>query len=740
MSKQWAPRPRAARSGKQIKPEAAGAREEVGRGKKRGTTTKKKHGQTQPRGARTKRKDETAKRKGEAHQNAPGRPARPTRPRRACTVTHAWDPGVASSDPKGEVLASTRNSPAAPAESPVERRTVQEPGRVSDRVHTSHTTAAHAAQDRSRRDPPGTTPSRGSERVQRGASPAPLPRPGPAAGTMSPVLGRHTRAPRSRPVNPETTATGLSEGTTATGKPTKAARATGPDVARRTNTGPGGKPERHAASQKQGHKDTCEATTATGCRKPRKRAQQTTNRGTGEGGKGNGAPTLADRTHNLWVAGPGRPLREGGGAWESAQPRTPHTQARDTPPPRCALVLPPQRAKPARKSARRGVADGSPRPQPPHPQPVGIGPRPHGQMTRSRAWESAPTRTPHTQARDASPPLGARVPLRCPAKAAHKSARCGFGDGSPRQRTPHPRPVGSGPRLHAPRTGGRAWESAEPRTPHTRTRGAPPPRAPLCCPKSASSRLARERPVGSVTGPHAHSPRTHSQWVPGPGRKPEEWAVGRGSTFNPGRSTPSQEAPPPPGRPRAAPQRAKRARKSAGCGGGDGSPHPHPPHPQPVGSRPQPHAPRAGGWAWKSAQPGTPHTQARGAPALGRPCAAPKSAKPARKGRPTRRGGSSLKPGEGPQGPRHPLARAKKAEHGTWAANAEGHEPPGTALPAPCTTTAHSAGATPTLGGEARTPREHERTHTQRTRGADPKGNRTEPVERTDRMEWGTGR
>ena len=46
----------------------------------------------------------------------------------------------------------------------------------------------------------------------------------------------------------------------------------------------------------------------------------------------------------------------------------------------------------------------------------------------------------------------------------------------------------------------------------------------------------------------------------------------------------------------------------------------------------------------------------------------------------------------------------------------------------------------PEGGGEAQTPREHERTHTQRTRGADPKGSRTEPAERTDRMEWRTGR
>ena len=43
---------------------------------------------------------------------------------------------MASSDPQGKVSASTRNSPGGLAESPVERQTAQETGRVSDRVRT----------------------------------------------------------------------------------------------------------------------------------------------------------------------------------------------------------------------------------------------------------------------------------------------------------------------------------------------------------------------------------------------------------------------------------------------------------------------------------------------------------------------------------------------------------------------------------------------------------------------------
>ena len=99
-------------------------------------TKEPQNGQPQPGGGRAKQNDKAVRRKGEAHQNAPGRPARLTRPGRTSTRTQARDTGVASSDPQGELTMSTRNSPGAPADSPVERRTVWETGRVSDRVHT----------------------------------------------------------------------------------------------------------------------------------------------------------------------------------------------------------------------------------------------------------------------------------------------------------------------------------------------------------------------------------------------------------------------------------------------------------------------------------------------------------------------------------------------------------------------------------------------------------------------------
>ena len=125
-----------------------------------------KNGSPPPRRGRANKEGKKSGHRGdEAHQNAPGRPARSIRPGQARTCTHARDPGVASSDPQGKVSGSTRNSPGAPAEDPAARRTVTR--------STRNTTAAHAAQDRRRRDPPGTTPHRGPEGVRRGARPGP---------------------------------------------------------------------------------------------------------------------------------------------------------------------------------------------------------------------------------------------------------------------------------------------------------------------------------------------------------------------------------------------------------------------------------------------------------------------------------------------------------------------------------------------------------------------------------------
>ena len=231
---------------------------------------------------------------------------------------------------------------------------------------------------------------------------------------------------------------------------------------------------------------------------------------------------------------------------------------------------PPQRAKPARKSARCGVGDGS---HPPHPQPVCSRPRPHArkeewsgqgerptphaphpgkrrplpapscrpnsahsQLARARAvglvtgphargprthsqWVMGPRPTPERTSgrglestRPRTPhtqPRGALMPPPQRAKPARKRAHGGVGDGPPRPHPTHPQLVGSGPRPQARKDG---WsgvgERPTPDAPHPGKRRSP--RAASCRPHSAQSQLAEARAVGLVTGPHARTPRTHS--------------------------------------------------------------------------------------------------------------------------------------------------------------------------------------------------------------------------------------
>ena len=83
-----------------------------------------------------------------------------------------------------------------------------------------------------------------------------------------------------------------------------------------------------------------------------------------------------------------------------------------------------------------------------------------------------------------------------------------------------------------------------------------PPRAPSCGPHSAQSQLARARAVGSVTGPHARTPRTNSQWAVGPRRTPEKTSGWGWESARP-RTPHTQAGGAPPGHPHAAPTARK---------------------------------------------------------------------------------------------------------------------------------------------------------------------------------------
>ena len=157
--------------------------------------------------------------------------------------------------------------------------------------------------------------------------------------------------------------------------------------------------------------------------------------------------------------------------------------------------------------------------------------------------------------RQGAPPPGTLIQPPQRAKAARKSARCGIGDGSPHPHPPHPQPVGSGPRPHARKD---EWSGVGERP----TQDAPhpgkgrPPRAPSYRPHSAQRQLARAGAVGLVTGPHARTPRTHSQWVVGPGRTPERTS-GRGWGSARPKTPHTQARCAPPGHPHTAPTARK---------------------------------------------------------------------------------------------------------------------------------------------------------------------------------------
>ena len=164
-----------------------------------------------------------------------GRPARPGQEGRAHAHTHgtwAWRPPTRKGRCRRPQETALVHRPSPPSN---DGRYGKPDASVTGSTHANRR-SARGPRPR-RRDPPGTTPSRGPERVRRGASPASLLRRGPAAGTMSPVLSRPPRAPRSRPVKPGAKAPGVGKGTTASGKPIGAPRAIGLDEARRTTRG-----------------------------------------------------------------------------------------------------------------------------------------------------------------------------------------------------------------------------------------------------------------------------------------------------------------------------------------------------------------------------------------------------------------------------------------------------------------------------------------------------------------------
>ena len=121
--------------------------------------------------------------------------------------------------------------------------------------------------------------------------------------------------------------------------------------------------------------------------------------------------------------------------------------------------------------------------------------------------------------------------------------------------------------------GGRGPNSGRP----TPRQEAPPPGHPHAAP-TAPKASSQERAIGSVTGPHARTPRTHSQWVVGPGRTPERTSGWGWGSARP-RTPHTQARGAPPGHPHAAPTARKASSQERALWGWSRVPTPAPPAP-----------------------------------------------------------------------------------------------------------------------------------------------------------------
>ena len=398
-------------------------------------------------------------------------------------------------------------------------------------------------------------------------------------------------------------------------------------------------------------------------------------------------------------------------------------------PPGDALPPPPQRATPARNGARCGAGAGSPHPHRPRPGHTGRGTLAARSRGRPAGGGTAPdTRRPSQWWK--APPPG--TPFRHPHSEQRRPARAhAVGPVlGPHARTDRTRDTRvAEPRLPAPEDG-RPGEGQRltPDAPHNGGSPPPPGDGPPPRPRHAAP-TGHASQGDSVEPPHPHT-RAHSTWSADPNSPPSGREVGGGGAPDLRRPSQRWKAPPPgtsfrhPHSEQRRPARAHAVEPVLG-------PHAHTDRARntrvAVPRLPAPEDGRPG--EGRRLTPDAPHNSGRPPPPRGRPPTTPAARSPHRACRPSQVGGNR---------DRTAPPQARQTEQGTGAGHAEGHGPRGTALPAPSAGTARGAHATPPRGGGERTPRERERTHTQRAPGDYQKGNRTELADRTDRVEWRT--
>ena len=367
-----------------------------------------------------------------------------------------------------------------------------------------------------------------------------------------------------------------------------------------------------------------------------------------------GPPHPHTRAHSTWVADPNSPPSGravgGGTAPDLRRP----SQCWKAPPPGDALPPPPQRATPARKGARCGARDGSPRPHQPHPGHTGRGTLAARSRGRAAGRGTAPDTRRPSQRWQATPPGDSPPP---PPRHAAPTGHAGQGDsvGPPHPHTrahstwvadpnspPSGRAVGGGtaPDLRRP---SQWWKAPPPgdALPPPPQRATPARKGARCGAGAGSPRPHRPHPGHTGRGTLAARSRGRAAGggtAPDTRRPSQRW-----------QATPPGDALPPP------PQRATPARKGARCGARAGSPRPHRPHPGHTGR-------------------GTPATRPRGRTAGGG--TAPDTRRPSQRWQATPPGDSPPPPprhaaptghaGQGDSvGPPHPHTRA----HSTWVAD-----------------------------------------------------------------------
>ena len=222
-------------------------------------------------------------------------------------------------------------------------------------------------------------------------------------------------------------------------------------------------------------------------------------------------------------------------------------------PPGDALPPPSQRATPARKGARCGAGDGSPRPHQPQPGHTGRGTLAARSRGRAAEGGTAPdTRRPSQRWK--APPPG--TPFRHTHSEQRRPARAhAVGPVlSPHARTDRTRDTRDAePWLPAPED----WRPGEgqrltPCAPHNVGKH-PPPGTPLRHPRSEQRRPARAHAAGPVLDPHTSTDRTRDTrdaepWLPAP----EDGRPGEGQRLTPGAPRNGGKHPPW-GRPSATP-------------------------------------------------------------------------------------------------------------------------------------------------------------------------------------------